>query len=168
MIEVAQVSKTFGSKGELIVNLFDTFPSDFSIEEPMFVIMDELTVPLFCDKFELRGQSRALVVFSDMNSEKRASEFVGHKLFMTFDDEADGDDDSLIYFEDLAGWSVKTDEYTGIVEEFIDGDNPLLKIMVNEREVFIPAVDKFIVDVDEDNKILTLDLPDGLLELYLE
>lgn len=169
MIEVGQITKTFGLNGELIVNLFETFPPDFNLQEPLFVIIDELAVPLFCDKFEKRGQNKALVVFSDMNSEKRAAEFVGHKLFIAYEDvEEDGYDDDRIYLEDLAGWSVKTGQYTGIVEEFIDGDNPLFRISIDGREVFVPAVEEFITDVDEKKSIVTFELPDGLIELYME
>ena len=46
-VAVARVSKSFGSEGELLVSLFDTFPDDFDLREPLFVEIDRLAVPLF-------------------------------------------------------------------------------------------------------------------------
>ena len=76
-VAVARVSKSFGSEGELLVSLFDTFPDDFDLREPLFVEIDRLAVPLFCDRFERRGRNGALVVFADFYSERRTAELIG-------------------------------------------------------------------------------------------
>ena len=44
---VARVSKTFGQNGELTLNLYNTFPQDYDLSEPLFVVIDKLAVPLF-------------------------------------------------------------------------------------------------------------------------
>ena len=44
---VARVSKTFGQNGELALSLYDTFPQEYELSEPLFVIIDKLAVPLF-------------------------------------------------------------------------------------------------------------------------
>ena len=62
---VGRIAKSFGLSGEVMVRLFDTFPADFDTKEPLFVVIDKLAVPLFCDRFERRGRRSALVVFSD-------------------------------------------------------------------------------------------------------
>lgn len=181
---VARVAKTFGLGGELTLNLFDTFPADFDTREPLFVTLDELTVPLFCDRFERRGRSGALVVFSDLASERRASELVGCKLWMPLDEEPDDQDeepdDDRIYLEDLVGYAaslqrastpgeeLKLESIEGVIAEFVDGKNPLFRIDVRGREVLIPAVDEFIAQIDTAAKTIVFDLPTGLLDLYLQ
>ena len=55
LLSVARVSKLFGVEGGVLLNLYTTFPDDFSTEEPLFVKIDSLAVPLFCDRFERRG-----------------------------------------------------------------------------------------------------------------
>ena len=79
---VGRIAKSFGLSGELMVSLFDTFPADFDTKEPLFVVIDKLAVPLFCDRFERRGRRSALVVFSDFYSEKRTDELIGCELFL--------------------------------------------------------------------------------------
>lgn len=91
-VAVARVSKSFGSEGELLVSLFDTFPDDFDLREPLFVEIDRLAVPLFCDRFERRGRSGALVVFADFYSERRTAELIGRELFLCGGRLADGEE----------------------------------------------------------------------------
>ena len=40
-------------------------------------------------------------------------------------------------------------------------------VMYKETEILFPLNEDFIVEFDEDEKTLTLDLPEGLLDIYL-
>lgn len=177
LIVVGRVARTYGSGGELLVVLFDTFPRDYHMEEPLFVVIDGLAVPLFCTRFERRGRKGALVVFADMENERRAAGFLGLELKMEAsrvqkdgghleEEEEDGDDEGRIYLEDLAGWTTLIDgTRSGVIEDFIEGDNPLFRILVDGREVYVPAVDEFITAIDPAARTISLELPEGLLDL---
>ena len=105
---VARVSKTFGQNGELTLNLYDSFPQDFNPSEPLFVVIDKLAVPLFCDRFQRRGRSGAVVAFGDIDTERRAAELIGLELYLNpGPDEEDDEGDGLIYLEDLVGYTVR-------------------------------------------------------------
>ena len=207
---VARVSKTFGQNGELTLNLYDSFPQDFNPSEPLFVVIDKLAVPLFCDRFQRRGRSGAVVTFGDINTERRAAELLGLELYLNgpdAPDEEDDEGDGLIYLEDLVGYTVRLagenpdttvsnpplpslssesnpasvpgselsetgrdEQRSGSaadrIEEFIDGENPLFRVRIGNREVLIPAVEEFIADIDQQRQSIEFDLPEGLLELY--
>lgn len=167
---VARVAKSFGRSGELLVGLYDTFPEKFDVKEPLFVEIDGLAVPLFCDRFERRGKRGALVVFSDFLSERRTAELIGRELFslagraVEADEEEIGDD--LIYLEDLVGLkAVIDDRFEGTIADFIDGENPLFLLTIDGREVYVPAVDEFIVETDLDEGVIRFEVPEGLLGL---
>ena len=159
---VARVAKSFGRSGELLVSLYDVFPRDFDVKEPLFVEIDGLAVPLFCDRFERRGRRGALVVFSDFHSERRTAELVGRELFLPVDgtsaDDEDAEDEGLIYLEDLVGLKA-------VVDDFIDGENPLFLLVSDGREVYVPAVDEFIVETDLEAGVIRFEVPEGLLGL---
>ena len=53
----------------------------------------------------------------------------------------------------------------GVIEEFIDGENPLFLLRIDDREIYVPAVDEFIVETDLENGVIRFDLPDGLIDL---
>ena len=77
-----------------MITLYNSFPDDFRMEEPLFVEIDKLAVPLFCSEWERRGQSGAVARFDDIDTERRAEEFlVGREIFI--EEEADDDDDKV-------------------------------------------------------------------------
>ena len=81
---------------------------DFNPSEPLFVVIDKLAVPLFCDRFQRRGRSGAVVAFGDIDTERRAAELIGLELYLSpGPDEEDDEGDGLIYLEDLVGYTVR-------------------------------------------------------------
>lgn len=153
----------FGTDGGVMITLYTTFPDDFQIEEPLFVRVDELAVPLFCSSFERRGQAGAVVHFDDIDTERRAEEFlVGREIFIEEDDV----DDDEFYMEDLIGFTAIVGKRRGEVTDYYDSEaNPLFEIVIAEKEHLIPAQEEFIAHIDFDKRSIKFVLPEGLLEL---
>ena len=141
---VGKVSKPFGREGELIINLYDTFPEEFDKREPLFASIDALAVPLFIEKFERRGHSSALVTFADFDTQERAAELVGLELSLRTDDEEA--DDDIIYLEDLVGFRATFDGHPlrGEITDYIDSEqNPLFAITAEGRVIPPPLFSRF-------------------------
>lgn len=166
MIAVARVGRLFGdiSSGGVSVTLYTTFPEDFNpMEEPLFVEIDSLAVPLYCEHFERRGVSGANVRFADFDTKRRAEELVGKELFIA--EEEDVDDDEF-YMEDLIGFTVEVGKMRGVVTDYYDSDmNPLFGIDFGQGERLIPAAEEFIVRIDFERRKIKMVLPEGLLEI---
>ena len=172
MLSAGRVSKLFGAGGEVVITLGSDFPDDFDWKErPLFVRVDGLVVPLFCESFTRRGSSSAVVLFADIDTPARAGIIVGRELFIEecADDTAADDEFTL---DDLAGFAVTvvaTDgrqERHGTVTDFYDHEaNPLFEIEIDGAAHLVPAVDEFIAAIDFDARTLRLVLPEGLLEL---
>ena len=164
MQAVARITRLFGTEGGVLLNLYTTFPDDFDPEQnPLFVMVDNLAVPLWCDHFEPHGASGAFVIFADLDTPKRIGEFVGRELFV---EEAEREDDEF-YMEDLIGFAVKAGKLSGEITDFYDSEaNPLFGITFEGRdEVLVPAAEEFIAAIDFDKHTIKLVLPDGLLDL---
>ena len=169
---VARVAKPFGNEGEAVVALFDNFPEDFDMKEPLFVVIDGLTVPLFFDRFERRGNRKAIVLISDFYTEKRVAELVGCEVFGernrtgSGEYESDDEDNDLLYLDELVGFeAVLGPDKEGRIEDFIDSDNPLFLVRIGEKEIYVPAADDLIEEIDVETKRIVFDLPGGLIEL---
>ena len=164
MIAVGRIGRIFGNDGGVMVTLYANFPDDFSTQEPLFVVIDKLAVPIFCSSFERRGQSGAIILFDDIDSVRRAEEFlVGREIFIA-DEESDDDDE--FYMEDLIGFDVLVDGRKGTLTDYYDSEaNPLFEISLDGKEHLIPAAEEFIAHIDFDKRSIKFILPDGLLEL---
>lgn len=166
MIAVARVSKLFGQAdtGGLAISLYTTFPEDFNPQEdPLFVEIGSLAVPLYMDSFERRGVSGANVRFADFDNTRRAEELIGKELFV---EECVEEDDDEFYMEDLIGFRVEAGELRGEITDFYDSEmNPLFGVDFGQGERLIPAAEEFIAQIDFDKGIIRMVLPEGLMEL---
>ena len=163
MIAVGRIGRLFGTEGGVMITLYTTFPDDFRMEEPLFIRVDELAVPLFCSSFERRGQSSAVANFDDIDTERRAEEWlVGREIFI----EEDEQDDDEFYMEDLIGFKASVGRQRGEVIDYYDSEaNPLFEIRLGDKQHLIPAQEEFIAHIDFDKRTIKFVLPEGLLEL---
>ena len=92
----------------------------------------------------------------------RKSDFVCDTNQLTGEDEDELPLDFFIGFKivDTCGESI------GLIEN-VDcaTENYLFIVDGGDKQVFIPATDDFITNIDFENKVLEMDLPDGILEM---
>ncbi len=168
MDKVAKISKLYGADGEAVINLYSTFPDNFSLEDPIFIKVDSLSVPLYFESFERRGRSSAVVRFADIDTERRIMEFMGSDLLLPEGEEEDLNDE--FFMEDLVGFGVEVIEgeqpILGELSGYIHSEvNPLFELQLDGRAVLVPAVEEFIHSIDFDGRIIRFILPEGLLNL---
>lgn len=166
LLSVAKVSRLFGVNGGVMINLYSTFPDDFSLEEPLFAKIDSLTVPLFCVKFERRGRAGAVVQFDDIDTELRVALVMGKELFIEEGEYEEGEEeDEEFFMEDLIGFKVVGKGVKGQLTDYIDNPiNPLFEVLIAGKKILIPAVEEFIAHIDFDKQIMKVVLPEGLVE----
>lgn len=164
MIAVGRIGRLFGTDGGVMITLYSNLPDNLQDEEPLFVVIDELAVPLFFNSFERRGKAGAVVHFDDIDTERRAEEYlVGREIFI---EEEDDDDDDEFYMEDLIGFQAIVGDHRGEVTDYYDSEaNPLFEVTIEGREHLVPAAEEFIAGIDFEGGKIKFVLPDGLLEL---
>ena len=105
--QVAQVLKSNGTDGELVMGFREIAPEDISLNEPVFIVFDGLPVPFFIESFVKRGNTKALVRLTDICSMEDVEEIAGKAVYIAEDSlpemslEEDG-------FAALVGWMVLT------------------------------------------------------------
>ena len=173
LVKAGRINKLFGTDGGLMIGLYADFPDDFDIDTPFMVEIDALDVPLYCERFERRGTSGAVVAFADIDTPARAAELLGKEFRL---DLHDGEQDEEFYLEDLIGFAVTAietadaeeghREHDGVITDYYDSDaNPLFEIEIDGRRVLMPAVEEFIARIDFDRRRMRMVLPEGLMSL---
>ena len=161
MLRVAQVLKSNGTDGGLLLSFLDILPEDIDLEEPVFIEFDGLPVPFYFESFTPRGNNRSLVHLTGVHSLKDADELAGAAVWADyFEEESD---------EDFTGWTVLQADgsVVGTVADYEDiPGNPCLWITLpDNRQVLVPLHQDLILSVDANRHRLTLEIPEGLLEL---
>ena len=185
MLQVAQVLKSNGTDGELVLGFREIAPEDINLQEPVFIIFDGLPVPFYIESFQKRGNTKALVRLTDICSQEDVEEIAGKAVYIEEDclPEMSLEEDG---FAALVGWVLLTpagipdqvgddEEMVGEDEEmelyevgeitdFIDiPNNPCIEVETENGAVMIPLHEGLILSVDPENRELIMEVPDGLL-----
>lgn len=172
LLKVAQILKSNGAKGELVLGFRDFSPEDINIEEPIFIYFDGLLVPYFIDSFVKRGNKKALVYITDVENEEDTEELIGKEVFIEDDNASERADE----IESLIGWTLFSGELNsndeidelneiGKITDYIEiPNNPCIEITKNNGAVLIPLHEDLILSVDPENQELIMSLPEGLLD----
>ena len=161
MQRIGQVLKSNGRDGELLVSFTGIAPEEIDLEEPVFIEFDGLPVPFYFESFSQRGNSRALVRLTGVHSLTDADELAGAVLYA--EDDLYEDEE-----EDLTGWTVLDADGTKVgtvsAHEDIPG-NPCIWVETGHGESLLPLREELVLDVDETEKTLRMEIPEGLLDL---
>ncbi len=74
------------------------------------------------------------------------------------------------YFHEVIGFTLldkKAGNLGSITNVYELPQHPVLAIELNSKEVLIPAVADFIIHINRENKTVEMDLPEGLIDVYL-
>lgn len=167
---IGYVAKTHGIKGELNVSL-DT---DFNPEDFKFLVfdVDGIFVPFPIINVRGRGADNRLVTVEGVLSDTDAKALVGKTAYVLMRELKEhpdwNEEEGGMYLSDMIGFDVidEEDRPIGKIIGFNDDtSNWLLELKLTDgRDVFIPYVEDWIISFDPDKKILSVNLPNGLIE----
>jgi len=159
MLKIAQVLKSNGTDGGLLLSFLEVSPEDIDLEEPVFVYVDGLPVPFYFESFTPRGNNRAIVHITGVHNLKDADELAGAAVYADYFEEEDAD-------EDFTGWTVldASGATVGTVTGYEDiPGNLCIYVQTPGGEVLLPLHQELVISVDPSARILTLEIPEGLL-----
>ena len=163
------VAKLHGFKGEVSLFLDVTNPEDYQTLDAVFVEINGQLSPFFVESFKLKNKGFAAVKFEGVNTENDARLLLRKNLFLPAQilPKLSG---THFYDHEVVGFTVVDVNYgeVGKLESIVDLQvNPLIQIMKGEKEVLIPLIEGVVVELDRKKKIMTINAPAGLIELYL-
>ena len=153
--QVAQVLKSNGTDGELVMGFREIAPEDISLNEPVFIVFDGLPVPFFIESFSKRGNSKALVRLTDIRSMEDAEELAGKAVYVEEESlpEMTLEDDG---YAALIGWLLLTPEIpdqVGNDGEAVGDDGEAVgndgEAVGNDGETSLPATTGNLYEVGE-------------------
>lgn len=161
---IGQIIKAHGIKGEVVIETDEEHPEEFSELESVFIEINQKLVPFFIEEIQVNGK-RAIVLFEDIHSVEETKILLRKQVYVNA---GQLPEEGQFYHEALLGFTVrdKAKGEIGPVKEYVERPGQdLLVADYQGREVLIPVDPSIILRLDRKKKIISVNLPEGLLDL---
>ncbi len=165
---IGKIVSAFGLKGEMIVQ--HHLGSKIAVSKIKVIFLeqkkDEL-LPYFPEAIRKKGNDELYLKLEGTDSKEAASKFIRRDVWLKEEEVQThtGKNNPISW---VSYHIVDQGKDLGPVLEVIEQRHQILcRIEVNGKEVLIPINEQTLIKVDHKSKSLMLNLPDGLLEVYL-
>lgn len=166
LISIGHFIKPHGIHGELSFTFTDDI---FDRSESPYIVceMDGIFVPFFINEYRFRSENGALITLKDITSEEQAKAFIKTEIFYpkSFVPEDEEQETGSDYF---IGYTVidKNLGEIGVITEIENSTmNVLFIVKRKKEELMIPASEEYICEIDDVEKTILMDIPEGLFDL---
>ena len=165
---IGTIVKPHGVHGEIILDS-NTPQVVENIKESVFLEIEGLLVPFFIDELKALSSQRSRIKFLWIETEQKARDMVGCAVYSLNEELGLEEEDfaqSPKLLVDFTVHDIHLGEI-GVVKEFIENpSNPLLVVEHGKKELLLPIHPHFVVKIQPKLKSITLNLPEGLVDLF--
>ena len=166
---LGKIAKKFSFKGEVLIYLDTDEPELYENMESVFVEFNKNLVPFFIENSSLHKNDFLRVQFEDVDSEEEADSILNCAVYLPLSmlPKLEG---NQFYFHEVIGFEIE-DKRLGVFGKIVaindSSAQPLFEVVNGTVEILVPMIDQFLVKIDRENKKVVMDLPEGLVEMYL-
>ena len=165
---IGKLASTFGVKGEMILQHHLGKKTSLKNQETVFIESgkDEM-LPYFIEHAKVKTEKEIFLKLEGINTKEAAQKLLQKELWLTAEDfEKHARKSAPISF---VGFHLMDNENDlGEIAEVIEQPHQILcKVIVKGKEALIPIHEGTLKKIDKKKKQLHVELPDGLLEVYL-
>lgn len=166
---LGKIVKKYSFKGELLAKLDTDEPDLYEHLDAIFIDLKGHLVPFFVESSQLHKSDLLRLKFEDVNSDGDADALLKTNLYLPLEllPKLEG---NKFYFHEVIGFTITDQNFgeVGVITGINDSTaQALFEIDRNGIEILIPMNDEFIVTVDRNSKNITVNTPEGLINLYL-
>lgn len=168
-VSIGFTRKTHGVRGELKCSIEEGFEEIVEKKRRVFLDMKGRKVPYFIES--LRGKGEPIIKFEDVGNREDALLLQSRELFLSESDLPRGfeiEEEEDLEYGFVEGFHLidKVLGDLGIIEEVIEmPQQEMAMLRYLGKELMIPLNEHFIVSIDEEQKKVHADLPEGLLDM---
>ena len=167
LVAVARAVKTRGLRGEVVAELLTDFPERFEGLERLIAVAPDGSRQVLELEEHWFQQGRVVLKFSGYDSIETASALVGREFTVPEAERVQLEEDEFYDWE-LQGCRVETleGEPLGRVREIMRTGGVEMLVVDNQegRDYLIPLAEEICVRIDTEQKLIQVDVPEGLLE----
>ncbi len=151
VFKIGIFNKPHGVKGEISFTFTDDIFDRVECEY-LVCLLDGIFVPFFIEEYRFRSDTTALVKLEGVDTSEKARMFTNVEVY--FPKKYVGEEEDS---DDIPTWNY----FIGFKVE--DVMNVLFAIEKGGEELLLPAHEEFITKLDKKKRLLTVEVPDGLI-----
>lgn len=151
---IGTIARTHGKQGELQVRTVNEYWDD-SDADFLILMLDAIPVPFRVLEWRVKGAD-LLFTLQDIATEQDALRLVGSEVYMLRRDIATTDDNTILCWQDIIGYTVQ-----GCAIVAIDDTTANVLATLSDGRL-IPLHEDLITAINHDTKTITMNLPEGL------
>ena len=161
--QIGKLGKTHGVKGEISF-LFDDDVFDRVDADYLILKVDGIFVPFFIEEYRFKSDANAIIKFEDIDTQERARELTSSDVY--FPRALANSEDEGLSWSAIVGFDI-LEATSGIkLGRIASVDDTTLNILFClEDGSLIPASGDLITAIDQQAHTITMQLPEGLLDL---
>jgi 16S rRNA processing protein RimM len=161
------ITRSHGLKGAFKVNLHTAGIQPIESEEPVFIQLQGGPVPFFVEECSAASHNVWTMKIEGIDSLEQAEKFIGREIFIEEQRFAGIKTDAT---DELVGYRVIDAEKgdIGLVSGILEtAQHPVLEIDQDDKQILVPWVDAIVKDIDDEKRVIQIEAPDGLIDLYI-
>ena len=165
---LGKITRKFSFKGDLIIFLDTDAPSEYYHLDKIFIKIKDRYIPYFIEEIFPYKNNSIRVHFEDINDENEAKMLINKEIYLPCNSlpVLEG---NKFYYHEIEGFKIK-DKKVGELGyiKYVNDKSPqhLFVVGYNKKEILIPINDDLIENIDRKEKLINMNLPSGLIELY--
>ena len=171
--QLGYIIKTHGLRGHVVAHFDVDDATAYAKLKTVYLTLAGAPTKLVAhevEKVQPQAANRVLLKLRDIDRIEEAEPLRGSQLHLPLTLLPELDDDQF-YFHDVIGFTVVDENLgaLGLVENFYElPQQDMLAMRYQGQEVLIPVVDELVSHADQEKKEIYVNLPDGLLDIYLK
>ena len=166
---LGKIAKKFSFKGEVLAYLDTDEPQLYKNLESVFVECNKNLVPFFIESSSIHKNDFLRIRFEDMTTEEDADAIMGNAIYLPLNmlPKLAG---NKFYYHEVIGFEIEDQRLGvfGVIQSINDTTaQPLFEVLNGTIEILVPMIDHFLIKIDRTNKKVIMNLPEGLVEMYL-
>jgi len=168
-ISVGKIGKAHGIKGAVKCLAEEAYLADLSNVEVVFIEESGQKLPYFLEQVQIGNA--IILTLEEIGTKEEAIHLKGKEVFLRASDLLPIENRvfDVLEYAKYIGFELQDKELgaIGVIEEIIEMPQQEMAVVnYKDKEVLIPLNEDFILEVLEQEKILRVELPEGLLELF--
>ena len=168
MIRVGKIVATHGLQVAVILKHIVGKSDWLKKDDVLFIeLQKESYIPHFVTQAKASNDEEYIANLEDIAAVENARRLVGKHVYVKEETIAIHKDSPLLWI----GFNLvdKTRGGLGRIEDVMEtGHQWLAKVTIEEKEVLVPLIEQMLIEVNLRNKFIRVDLPEGLIDVYLQ